>query len=853
MTSKTQDIRLASGLRVIVQAVPGAPVVALQVWVGAGSFDELPGQYGLAHLHEHMLFKGTARRGVGEVAASVERAGGQINAWTSTDHTCYHVVIPALNWRDGLDTLADAVCHSSFDPDELTREIEVVVEEIRRAEDTPGQVAWRRVFERAFEDHPYARPILGDEASVRSFDRERMLAFYRRHYVAANLTVIAAGDLDPTATIAAVEAAFADLAATPAPKLAAAALRTHGARGHHERTKFSESRLMLAWPVPPLEHADVPALDVLAIVLGQGDSSRLVRKVQRELGLVNDVGASCWTPLRAGLFAVTALTSAERLAAARSAILQEIQSIRVNGIEPAELEKARQNVLADAVYKLETVQGMAHTLGYFAAATGDPHWDQHYARAVATLQPADLQRVARRYLHGDSVHWVELQGEEAQTETDPTQALADVQAALAPAQATAGPRTRDMLDGLERLELPTGDVLVVQHDPSVPIFGLRVAALGGLRDEDPDCNGRTYLLSQMLTRGTARRSSDDIAREVETLAGGLAGFAGRNSLGVQATGIAASRDRMLDLFFDCLFDATLPESDLEQERAVQLEDLRHQSDAPARQALRTLAATLYGKHPYALDLLGNMPAVAALRRADVLQYARQRLAPGKLVYAASGDIDADLLAAEIVARSPTHRAPLAPPVTDTVRAPRERVVCRSRTDKQQAHLAVGFVGARLSDPARFALDVLATVLSGQSGRLFIELRDRQSLAYSVSAMHVEGLDEGYFALYLGTSPDKIDQGLAGLYGELDRLRQHRVGQEELDRARQSIIGAFAIGLQRRSSRAATLCLNELYGLGRQAWRGQIASLLAVTSDDVLAVAQKTLDPAHCVEVVMAPA
>jgi zinc protease len=846
------DQHLSNGLRVIVEPVQGAPVVSLQVWVGVGSLDEQDGEHGLAHLHEHMLFKGTPSRGVGEIAASIERVGGELNAFTSHDHTCYYAVVPSHAWRTALQTLADAVSHSLFDADELTREIEVVVEEIKRAADTPGQVAWQKMFAAALAGHPYARPILGSEESVRSMTRERMLAFYGKHYVAPNMTVVVAGDVDPADALAEVKTGFATLPVQPPPPKPAVTPPQPPPSGHIEQTSFSESRLLLAWAVPPLGHADVPALDLLAIVLGQGDSSRLVRHVQREQMLANDIGASSWTPLRAGLFAVTALSSADRLAAVRSAVLREVQRIRDHGVDADELDKARHNVLAEAVYKHETVQGLAQGLGYFAASLGDPHWDRSYARQIEAVRREDIQRVAQTYLTAERLHLLQLCGEGGACDELSAAVLAESQALLLPARQGAslpGPRHRDIVDGIERIQLPSGDVLVVQPDRSVPVFGLRASVQGGLRGEDPSCNGRTYLLGQMLTRGTARRSADAIAREVETLAAGLSGSAGRNSLGLQASGLSASRDALLDLFFDALFESVLPQADLDQERAVQLEDLRHQIDAPARQALRAMAQALYGAHPYAMDLLGHPDSVQGLQRDALLAYVRGRLAPGRLVYAAAGDIDPDELAAAIVAHTPDDRAALPPPPRRPIAratAPRH---LRRHIDKQQAHIAVGYLGACLEDPARYALDVLATVLSGQSGRLFLELRDRQSLAYSVSAMHVEGLDEGYFALYLGTSPDKVEQGLRGLAEQVERLRHDRISDDELDRARQSLAGSFAIGLQRRSARATTLGLNELYGLGRQAYRGQVEALLAVTADDVLRAARVFLDPATAVEVV----
>ena len=209
-----QSQKLVSGQTFLAIHVPEMPVVAIQVWIGVGSYDEQEGERGLAHLHEHMLFKGTERngvmhRGVGDVAHAVEAVGGQINAWTSHDQTCYHVVMPATQWRVGLDVLADAVCHPAFDADELAREIEVVVEEQRRAADDPGSVAFERLFARAFAGHPYALPILGTPDSVRAVKSETMRQFWRRHYVAENTAIVVAGAFDPEELHAAVTSLFA--------------------------------------------------------------------------------------------------------------------------------------------------------------------------------------------------------------------------------------------------------------------------------------------------------------------------------------------------------------------------------------------------------------------------------------------------------------------------------------------------------------------------------------------------------------------------------------------------------------------------------------------------------------------
>src|SRR5688572_10396736 len=199
---------LKNGLKVIVDENHAAKVVAAQVWVRVGSADEREGEFGLAHVHEHMLFKGTERRKVGEIAADIEAAGGEINAWTSYDQTVYHVTIASHELEVALDILADAVQHSTFDADELGRELEVVLEELRRGNDTPSRVASEMLFETAYRAHPYRRPVIGYVDSVKSFTRDGILAFYRRWYQPRNMCLVVTGDVNAEKVVEKAERLF---------------------------------------------------------------------------------------------------------------------------------------------------------------------------------------------------------------------------------------------------------------------------------------------------------------------------------------------------------------------------------------------------------------------------------------------------------------------------------------------------------------------------------------------------------------------------------------------------------------------------------------------------------------------
>src|SRR3954471_25005644 len=290
--------RRQNGLTVLVEENHAAPVTALQVWVRVGSADELPQEAGLAHLHEHMLFKGTARRGPGEIARTIEAAGGEINAWTSFDQTVYHVVVASQFTAQGLDVLADAITQAAFDPGELEREIEVVCEEIKRSLDSPARKLSKELFANAYTRHPYGKPVIGTEESVRSFTREGILRFYRRWYRPENCVLVAVGDVREAEMLELAQRHFAWPAGgfNPAAERPADPPRAQP-QGRVVREKLKEGYLSIAWTAPALRRADDSALAALAIVLVHGDGSRLCRALKRDRLLCTEVRASCYTPV----------------------------------------------------------------------------------------------------------------------------------------------------------------------------------------------------------------------------------------------------------------------------------------------------------------------------------------------------------------------------------------------------------------------------------------------------------------------------------------------------------------------------------------------------------------------------
>jgi len=851
---------LPNGLQVVLEENRAAPVVALQAWVRVGSADEPPEMAGVAHVFEHMLFKGTTRRGVGQIAREVEAAGGEINAWTSFDETVYHLVLASAYVDTGLDILADALTNATFDPDELARERKVVLEEIKQGLDSPDRVASQMLFSEAYKVHPYGRPVIGSEATVSALSRKQIVDFFRRHYVAGNMTLVVVGDFDPDTTRQKITATFGGMtsgATSPArPKEPnQAAPRTVVAS-----RDVREAQILAAFHTPAITHDDVAALDLLAVVLGQGESSRLNLQVVRNRQLASAAHAYMFTSRDAGLLVVGASLPPGRMEDPTRALLDETLRLAREEISLDELEKARTILESDLIFDKETVQGYARKVGFFACVAGNTEFEDSYFRRLRRLTPADLRRAAAQYLRVDRLSLAALVPESSLRRKDgalsavasrleAVVAAAEKRADRRAVKAPAAPVVADVV----RTVLPSGMRILVLRDSTVPLVSVQATWPGGLRYEDSRSNGITNLLAALMVRGTKTRSAEQIMHEIEGAAGSLGGFAGRNSFGLRAEFLSKHWERGFEILADCIRNPRFSDDEIDHERRIVIDEIRAQDDNVGQIAFRLFHTALWRAHPYRLEVLGTADSLAGLTRRKLLDHYRRYYGVGSLTLAVVGDVDPELVVAKLqglLGDAPTGPANEPPVVQETARDQPSEVF--RFLNKEQAHVVMGYPGITLTDPDRFALELLAQILSGQGGRLFVEMREKRALAYRVSAFSLEGIDPGYFAVYIACSPENLDEAVQGIRAEVQRLITDGVSAEEVERARRYLIGTHAIGMQRKSALAAALAFHEAYGQGWSEYRRYADHLGKVTVANVQAAARRYLVPGREVLAVVRP-
>jgi zinc protease len=864
--------KLSNDLTVVLCESQAAPVVAFQMWVGVGSADERKGEEGLAHVFEHMLFKGTKRRKVGEITRDVERAGGHINAWTSHDETVFYITLASRYWKQGLDILGDAIQHPAIDENELERELQVILEEIRMGKDTPERVVTEKLFKASFKKHPYGRPVIGFNHTVKAFTRKKVMDFHSRWYVPSNMVFVVSGDFDKDIMLKEVKKTFQrfDRKKTP-PR--SARVREPGQRSMRitcGAQPISEAHLAIGFPIPQLEHKDIPALDLLAAVLGQGASSRLETIIRRELSLVSGIRSMAYTPKDSGMFAIFATVPPHNLEKATSAILKELFKLTKESVTLAEIDKGRILLESDKVYSEETVDGTARKAGFQGLHTGDLEFEKRYMGALFSQEPEDLVEIARRYFlksvanvavivpdpdHQNPRHrvpWISGRGDQRTIDATKLKKLIHTCMDTIDKPEKKSSRTAKRHRTMVR-ELSSGDILIVREEPSTRLVAARVAFLGGLRYEPAKQSGLGALLACTMTRGTENLSAQEVAGTMDGLACSMGGFTGRNTHGIRGEFLKRNFKNGFELMSQCLRRPVFPDVEVKREKQLLIEEIRANDHNPGYKVFQLFHQTLFGKHPYARQIGGTVETVKALSSNMLTRYLKNTTGPGSMVLAIAGgtDIDEATALAEryLVDRGtpiPKHKAP------NPWKPPVKIKQVRQGMNREQSHVIVGFPGTTITSDDRFALEVLTEILGGHGGRLFAGVREQRGLAYAVTAMSLEGMEPGFIALYAGTSPGLEMQVIEAMTSEVKQIRDKGPTAEEMRRVKTHLIGSKAIAWQRVSTQAASLALDYIYGNGYGCAEDYPKRIDSISRKAVQEIALKYLDTVKPIIVCVGP-
>lgn len=366
-------------------------MVTADVWVATGSACEEPGQAGISHFLEHMMFKGTATRGPGELDRLVEGVGGHWNAGTSKDFTHYYLTVPPDHRSLALDALSDAVLRSTIDPEEVERERSVILEEWRRSEDNPGNVLYTRSYEAAFGSGPYRWPVIGRRETIESITREQLAAYHAGRYRPGRMALVLAGPVGGDAILDEIGGFFTwPQGDDPSDPVAEGTAWT-GGRELAIAKDVREVYLSISWPAPAVtDEKEMVAADVAQYLLGEGRASRLYQKIHEEERLVTTIGTHYPAHRPMGIFMVLATCEPAKAVAAREAIVREVTALATEKPAAAELARAKRLLTSHHTFGRETTTGHTSSAGYHHVMTGRPEFDDEYPDLVARVTAASV-------------------------------------------------------------------------------------------------------------------------------------------------------------------------------------------------------------------------------------------------------------------------------------------------------------------------------------------------------------------------------------------------------------------------------------------------------------------------------
>jgi zinc protease len=802
---------LPNGLRVVLLPVPGSPVVTTMVAYKVGSADEEPGQTGLSHYLEHLLFKGTDKLMPGDIDRLTQRGGGANNAYTTEDMTNYHFDFAADRWPEALKIEAARMRGTRIDEKhEFEQEKGAVVAELKGGEDRPWDLDYKAILPMLFpKGSPYAHPVIGEENHVRAATAEVIKRHYDKWYHPNNAALVVAGGFDPDEALTLIKKLFGPIPKgdlPPRPAAPEVKPRTKQVRKEFE-SKFDVPRLTVGFNTVRAGDPDDYVLDVIDSVLTGGKTARLYKALVEGEEIANEVSSSNDAGRYPGWYSVQVeLLKGKDRKTAEEIVFRELDKLATEPITDNELKRVRRGLLAGFIFSRESVHGTADLLARAVMISG-PGYATTYLDRVMAVTPQDVMRVAKKHFGKDkaAVVW-SVPGDEKAAGLGAVRGFA-ARAAKPRTASTTGPSALSLTDA-KRVVLPNGLTLLMLPNRRLPVV-VAEAYFADVRLREPaEKSGVAPLVGYLLEEGTTTRTGDEIARKIEDAGGSLSVTSAGGSVKV----LTPDADLGLDLLFDCLANPSFPADALDRARGQLLSDIADAETQPQNRARMLFQKLVYGDHPFGRPATGKREVVEKLTAADLKAFHKSAFAPNVTTVAIVGDFDPADMAKRVERLTATwKRADLTKPAPSAPPAAAGVVKIVTDPTAAQTHVYLGQIGITRKNPDYYKLLVMDNVLGtgpGFTDRLSSTLRDRQGLAYTVTAQiaGTAGDQPGAFTGYVGTFPDKFTWVRDGFLKEVNRLRDEpptgaRGGRRQELPARPAAVQAGHVGRHRRPTAA----------------------------------------------------
>jgi zinc protease len=813
--------KLDNGLETLFINAPGSTSGSVQIWFKAGSALEEDANQGIAHFLEHMFFKGTEKRPGPSMAHEVESFGGEINAFTSFDYTCYYINTPQTHIQKTTEILLDMVSNPQFLEQDIEPEIGVVYEEYRRSLDSPSQFSFSQLQKSSFTDS-YSHMILGNPDTILGFSRSQLTSFRSKFYNNNNAFLVIAGDLKQQKEIEEAINEYSlpkgEFSSFPEFKLKNKSTISI----HNKEVRMTE--LTIAIQAPELNDPSSIAEDLALNCLGSGETSPLYKELVIKSTLANSASASTLFMTKGGVHMIRVRCPFENLEKTLEKLYAVISKHTKKGFKDEDVKKIKNHYLASKIFEMDSLESFAFSLGHSYAQSGDIEAEEKFLNSMKLTQTdqvnESLYNIFSRGLHFSLQIPMAIKQKSAKTILKRFQAKFKEfkEFKTKPKSGTKKKSlykiTKSKFDPqVQFIELKKGLSLLYRQNALNPTYVLQAYVKGGITRETPKTNGYYHLMTQLLTQGFKSYPYEKLKESLEDCSASLNGFSGKNAYGLSMHGLSKDFNDLSKLFIGSLLEPTMQTKYLKHEKEIAKRILENQTEDPVKTCFHEVAKLFFGKHPYSYNSLGTIKNINQVTSKTLKAIHKENLEKNDILITYVGDLSLDLvlkqiepLAKKLKSKRPNHHS-------KKKITPTRGVHKFIEFNREQTQILHGFPTGGIESSDHIILKMLSTHLSGQSSELFVEVRDRQGLCYTIQPIHFIALEAGYWGVYMACGNEKVKDAITAIKKILSEIKVNCISKSEFERIKIMIEGQNQVNIQTNDDYASVYSVPTLQGCG----------------------------------------
>lgn len=851
---------LANGMTVLVRPVHTLPKVSIQIWYNVGSKDEKTNEKGIAHLIEHMIFKGTQKLSESDINFITHLLSGSTNAFTSWDYTGYLFNMPVQHWHEVLPILADCMQNVSFKDDHLNSEMKAVIQELKMYRDNYQRTLVMEMMSSMFPDHPYHFPVIGYKQDLFDVHADRLRAFYKKHYSPNNATLVVVGDVDVEDVFAQAKKYFEHIPADKAYKKEKfyynRDLLSHGVTIYRD---VQQPYAVMAYVIPGAETKNEHLVDVLNYIVGSGKGSRLYRKIVDELQLATSLGSFPFLLFDHGIFLITfEPKDVKDIPKIKQIIQEEIDSIVKDGLTDEEVTRALKQARMQYYGLLESIEAQAREIGRAYLATGDENFAFHFLDKPKKEIQKDIQQLLKDYFKKSNMHtglilplseqdkkeWTKLQKESDEYDVKflaARERTTPIEAPLYIKNIKVKEAQRFDFPKYQTLTLSNGLKVLYYNNPNTPKINLMLDFKARPYYDSDVLPGLYQFVAGMLTEGTKNYSAVELAKELEERGMSLQVVPG----GISMSMLASDLEKGLELLQEIITSPRFDENEIEKVRTQLLTEIKLFWDNPSQFASQLVAQELYKGHPFSKNILGTEESIKKITKKDLVEFHKKYFTPEGARLAVVGDIgEYDLK--EVLEKAfsgwrgkPIEEMPF-PKLAPIKPCEKIHAINRDQAVLCFAGLSVERKNTDFDKLLLFDQIFGGGALGSLHSKLF-QLREQSGLFYTIGGSLVSGASEqpGIVVVKTIVSLDRLAEAEKAIK-EVITKAVDEITPAELEEAKHAIVNSMVNNFATNAGMASVFLNLDRYGFPSDYFDTRAQKLAGITLDQVKEAVKKVL-------------